>query len=111
MRHYIKTAISFAGSGMTQVKFEGNNIEVDAHIIGEALGIDPARVQAGIREGTITSLCERGIDEDDGTYRLSFYTEHKRLRMIVDQTGAVVQRSTVTSADRPLSPNFRKPGI
>lgn len=57
---------------MTGVKFENGAIEVDARVIGGPLGIAPEEVQAALREGTITSLCERGIEEDAGSYRLSF---------------------------------------
>jgi len=96
---------------MTGVKFENGAIEVDARVIGGPLGIAPQEVQAALREGTITSLCERGIEEDAGSYRLSFFTAHKRLRIIVDESGALIRRSTVSSPDRPLASSFRKPGI
>jgi len=96
---------------MTQVRFEDGGIEVDARLIGKALGIGPELVQAGLREGSITSLCERGIDEDAGSYRLSFYTRHRRLRLVVDEAGELLRASTVGSEDRPLPPSFHKPGV
>jgi hypothetical protein len=95
---------------MTPVRFENGDVEVDARTIGEGLGMAPELVQAGLKEGTITSLCERGIDDDAGSYRLSFFTQHRRLRMIVDGTGDLIRCSTVGSPDQPLPASYRKPG-
>jgi len=96
---------------MAPVRFENGDVEVDARTIGEALGMAPGLVQTAIREGTITSQCERGVDEDAGSYRLSFFTQHRRLRLVVDEAGEVIRRSTVGSPDQPLPASYRKPGI
>ena len=39
--------------------------EIDV-IVVKGLGIEPPLVLQGIRGGWITSLCERGVDEDEG---------------------------------------------
>ena len=80
---------------MTTIKFEDGALEVDATIIGQCLGIEPARIPGLMREGKITSLCERGIDSDAGRYRLTFFYENARCRLVVDETGSVVQRSII----------------
>jgi hypothetical protein len=93
-----------------RVTFENGAIEVDAALIAERFGIEPGLVQAHMQDGHITSLCERGIDEDAGTYRLSFFTKHKRVRLVVDAAGNVLRISALGSPDRPLPASFRKPG-
>jgi uncharacterized protein DUF6522 len=97
------------GLAMTTIEFEEGALKVDATIIGQSLGIEPARVQGLMREGKITSLCERGMDDDAGRYRLTFFYESKRFRLVVDDAGNVVQRSTVDFGDRRLLNTIRKP--
>jgi hypothetical protein len=63
-----------------------------------------------MREGKITSLCERGVDEDAGRYRLTFFFEHRRLHLIVDEGGNIIQRSTLDFGDRQLPPSMHKLG-
>lgn len=95
---------------MPPIRFEDEAIEIDVAIIANGLGIEPGLVQAQMQAGKITSLCERGIDDDAGTFRLSFFTEHKRLRVIVNEDGTVIRRTTLASPDRPLPASARRPG-
>ena len=78
---------------MSSVKFEEGAVCIDATIIAEGLAIQPALVQPLIRKGTLTSLCERGLDRDAGKFRLTFFHGRRRLRLIVDAGGNVVERS------------------
>ena len=93
---------------MGMIEFEESAIQVDATIVGEGLGIEPSRVQAHMREGKVTSLCERGVDEDIGRHRLTFFCGSRRFRLIVDEAGNVVQRSLVNFSDHPLPASERK---
>ena len=95
---------------MPRIEFESGEIQVDATIIGDGLGIEPALVQAHMRDGKITSLCERGADEDEGRYRLTFFSASRRFRLIVDGMGNVVRRSAIDFSDRPLPASAHKPG-
>lgn len=95
---------------MVMIEFEEGAIQVEAKIVAEGLGIAPSLVQERMREGKITSLCERGIDEDHGRYRLTFFSESRRFRLVVDETGNVVQRSTIDFGDRILPAPMRRPG-
>ena len=38
----------------------------------------------------ISVLCERGTGEDAGRYRASFYFEGRRVRLVVDADGQVI---------------------
>jgi hypothetical protein len=94
---------------MPIIEFEEGSVQVDATIIAEGLGIEPSLVHERMREGKITSLCERGIDEDNGLYRLTFFSENRRFRLVVDERGNVVKRSAIEFSDRPLPISARKP--
>ncbi|MBN8849667.1 MAG: hypothetical protein J0I73_16465 [Sphingomonas sp.] len=86
---------------MKKVRFDNGAVEVDAALIAAGLGIAPEQVQADMRAGRITSACERGVDEDAGTFRLSFFAGNRRLRLTVDAGGELIRRSTVTTGDPP----------
>jgi hypothetical protein len=77
-------------------------IQVDASIVGQGLELEPSEVQSLMREGAITSSCERGIEDDAGRYRLIFFYKSRRLRLISDEAGRVIQRSTIEFGNRPL---------
>lgn len=76
---------------MNSVEFEGGAICVDASVIAEGLGLKPEDVQLLMRNGSITSVCERGEDEDAGRYRLTFFHQRRRLQLVVSETGAVIE--------------------
>lgn len=86
---------------MAAIGFGDGEVEVDAALVAEALDLTPAQLQALLREGAVTSRCERGVDEDAGRWRLTFYLGGRRLRLIVNETGAVLRRSLVDVGDRP----------
>ena len=95
---------------MALVEFEDGAIQVDVAGVAKGLGIEPPLVQEGMREGRITSLCERGVDEDQGRYRVTFFSENRRFRLTIDNEGNVVQRSAVDFGERGLPASARKPG-
>lgn len=77
---------------MSAVVFEGGEFSVDAAEIAKGLRIHPAKMLAGMRQRRITSLCERGIDEDAGRYRLTFFYARRRFRLVVDEAGTIIER-------------------
>lgn len=92
------------------IEFEDGAIQVDVAIVAKGLRIEPSLVQERMRDGKITTLCERGIDDDEGLHRLSFFSENRRFRLVVDQDGNVVRRSAVDFGDRGLPASARRPG-
>jgi hypothetical protein len=90
------------------IRFEADAIEIDAATIAEALDIDPSLVPQHIRDGSLTTRCERGVDSDEGRYRLTFFTERQRVRLIVDAAGNVLQRSTINFGEHPTGRPFRR---
>ncbi len=94
---------------MPMIEFEDGAVQIDATIIAEGFGIEPSQVQARMREGKITSRYERGVDEDAGRHRITFFSDNRRLSLTVDEAGNVVQRSVVDFGDHPAPPGLRRP--
>ena len=95
---------------MKSIQFEQGAIEIDATIVAEGLGIVPDLLMERLRESKITSLCERGIDADHGRYRLTFFSDNRRLRLVVDQNGVIIQRSAIDFGAQPLPAAAHRPG-
>ena len=96
---------------MTQeIVFQEGAIEVDARVLARGLGVDVASLQEFMREGKITNLCERGVDNDLGLHCLTFFYGNRRLRLGVGQAGNVIWQSTIDFGDHPLPAAMHKPG-
>jgi hypothetical protein len=95
---------------MKTIEFEDGAVQVDASVVAEGLGIALPLFRQQMQAGRITSLSERGIDADLGRHRLTFFSEHRRFRLVVDESGAIIQRSALDFGDSPLPHSARKPG-
>jgi hypothetical protein len=95
---------------MKPIEFENGAVQIDAAIVAEGLGLALPLLQREMRAGKITSFAERGVDADSGRHRLTFLSEHRRFRIVVDQTGAIIQRSALDFGDSALPKSVRKPG-
>jgi hypothetical protein len=93
---------------MAIVEFEDRTLCIDAAVIGQGLNVEASLVQVRMREGKITVLCERGVDEDAGRYRMTFFHENRRFRLVVDEKGNAIQRSTVDFGDRQLPTSMHR---
>jgi len=78
---------------MNTVVFEEGAVSIDA-AIAEGLAIEPALVQPLMHEGKITSLYKRDANEDAGRHRLTFFHKKRCLRLVIDATGNILERST-----------------
>jgi hypothetical protein len=95
---------------MKPIEFENGEVQIDASIVAAGLGVTLPLLQEGMRAGRITSLAERGVDADMGRHRLTFFSEHRRFRVVVDASGAIIQRSALDFGDGSLPKSVRKPG-
>ena len=99
------------GAGiMKPIEFENGEVQIDASIVADGLGVTLPLLQQGMRAGRITSLAERGIDADLGRHRLTFFSARRRFRLVVDASGAIIQRSTLDFGDVSLPKSVRRPG-
>jgi hypothetical protein len=67
-------------------------IDIDARIVAESLGIAPEDVEPARKAGSLTTLCERGTGSDAGLVRVTFYLGKRRLRLLVDASGSVLEQ-------------------
>lgn len=95
---------------MKPIEFEDGAVQVDASVVAEGLGIALPLLRQQMQSGQITSLSERGTDADLGRHRLTFFSKHRRFRLVVDDSGAIIQRSALDFGDAPLPSSLRKPG-
>ena len=75
---------------------------IDATLIGELLNIPAAEIPALMRNNSITSICESGIDKDQGTFRLNLFHRGRHARLRVDATGRILKRSIIDFGEQPL---------
>jgi hypothetical protein len=94
----------------TAIKIDDGAVEIDASIVGAGLGLEPKEVLSLMRAKEITSVCEHGVDDDAGRYRLTFFYKGRRLRLIVNDCGRLVRRSTIDFGDRPLPARMHRTG-
>ena len=95
---------------MKPIEFENGEVQIDASIVAAGLGVTLPLLLEGMRAGRIAGLAERGVDADLGRHRLSFFSEHRRFRVVVDASGAIIQRSALDFGDASLPKSARKPG-
>jgi hypothetical protein len=94
---------------MAHISLVKSGVEIDAARLGEWLGIAAVEVMNRIRDGAITSRYEKGLDEDEGRHRITFFTQNCRLRVVVDQDGSVLRKDRIDFGRRPLASALRRP--
>lgn len=78
---------------MTAVTRDGETFVIEAPVLAAALGWTEDAVRAGMRDGTITSRCETGLDADAGRWRLTFHHEGRACRFVVDAVGNILAQA------------------
>ncbi len=66
---------------------ETEHVEIDGALVARGLGLALGEFQKLMDHRKVTVLCERGVGEDAGLYRASFYHDGKRVRLVVDGSG------------------------
>lgn len=70
------------------------SVEVDGALVARHLGLDVATFRQLMDQRRIAVLCERGTGEDAGRYRATFYHGERRVRIVVDASGRVLDPLT-----------------
>jgi hypothetical protein len=94
----------------TSIELQADGFQVDASLVAEGLGVEVSRVPALLRSGEITSVCERGVGDDEGRYRLTFFHRGKRLRLVIDEGCRLIRRSIIDFGDHPRPVRARGAG-
>jgi Family of unknown function (DUF6522) len=91
------------------IEFHADYFVVDAALVGELLHLPPSRIQTLMHSGSITSACERGVDEHAVELRLNFFYRNRRARVLTDLKGRILRKSAVDFGDRPISSARQRP--
>lgn len=75
------------------------DIEIDGALVAQGLGLEVADFRELMTRRKVGVLCERGTGEDAGLYRASFYHDGRRVRLVVDAEGRVVDHPTQSIPD------------
>lgn len=86
---------------MTGVERNTSDFVIDAALLGEAFGLPQSEIKARMRDGSITSRCETGVDKDAGSWRLTFHHAGRACRFVVDEAGNILTRATFPIKTRP----------
>lgn len=66
-------------------------IEIDGALVARGLGLEPGDFRQLMEERKVALLCERGVGEDAGLYRATFYYRERRFRAVLESDGRIVQ--------------------
>lgn len=97
-------------SSTPDIEISDGTFVVNAARLGELLDIPASRVPILMREQAITSVCELGVDENEGEFRLTFFYRNRRARLSMDPKGRIIRRSTIDFGDRPVPNVLHRPG-
>lgn len=67
------------------------SIEIDGAFVARGLDLEVVDFRRLMSQGKVAVLCERGVGEDAGLFRASFYHDGKRVRLVVDAQGNPVE--------------------
>ena len=93
---------------MDTIRILEGTFEVDASLLARALDISPSSIPRLLRNGAITSRCERGVNDDEGRSRLTFFHGGRRVRIVVDEEGRVLKLSIIDFGERSLPSSLRQ---
>jgi hypothetical protein len=85
---------------VTNVDVGSDGFIVDAGLVAKAFALTEADVQKLMKSGGMTSRCEKGVDEDEGRWRLTFFHQDRALRLTLDGSGQILSQSTFNAPRR-----------
>ncbi len=84
-----------------EVEIKGDEVTIDAQTLSKLFGnISPLRAQELIRDGKISILFERGIEEDRGRIRISFTYADEGVRLTCDSAGTILSAEKLEVVDK-----------
>ncbi|HET6629801.1 MAG TPA: DUF6522 family protein [Woeseiaceae bacterium] len=85
------------------VDVEDDGFVVDLALLARLLDVPASDVQALMREGRITSRCEKGVGEHNDQFRLTFFYGNRRACVRVDPSGRVLTQSVIDFGSKAAS--------
>ena len=90
-------------SDLGGIDAEDGGFVVDVALLAQLLVVSASDVPALMREGRITSLCEKGAGEHADQFRLTFFHGNRRARVRVDRSGRILGRAVIDFASKAAS--------
>lgn len=88
---------------MTQVDRDGTGFVVPVTLLAEAFGLPESQLRQAMRDGTLTSTCEAGVDADAGRWRLTFRYANRACRYTVDDGGTILSTARFPVRKQPFT--------
>ncbi len=79
---------------MSQISFADQTIQIDATLIASGLRMSQEALRTAMQEGHVTRTVEKGEGDDAGRFRVTFYSPTRRLRLLFDAAGTILQTSS-----------------
>ncbi|MEM8552953.1 MAG: DUF6522 family protein [Pseudomonadota bacterium] len=73
------------------VEITDTEVTVPAETLAALFGIPEHTLREVMRTGDMTGRFEKGVDEDEGNYRLTFRYAGRRLRLTCDRAGNITR--------------------
>ena len=67
------------------------SVEIDGALVARKLGLEAEVLRQLMHDRKVSVLCERGVGEDAGLYRATFYFQERRFRAVLESSGRIVQ--------------------
>ena len=90
-------------SDSSVIDVEGGGFVVDVDFLARLLDLPASDIRSLMREGRITSLCEKGVREHADQFRLTFYHGNRRACVRVDPSGRILARSVIDFGSKAAS--------
>lgn len=90
---------------MTSVEIGEDGFVVDAEVIAAAFRIATSEVQNLMQSKAITSRCEKGVGEDEGRWRLTFFHNNRAFRLTVDDKNQILSRAQFDAPHQRVGQN------
>ena len=101
-----RSIVAVDGERGTAMAQQDEDFEIDAADLAPLLKLKPAQVAPLMRRRQITAVCEKGIGDDEGLFRLTFFHGSTRARLVIGPGGRILKRSAVHFAGSVQSPGL-----
>lgn len=78
---------------MTQVELDGSDFVVSAALLAQAFKVTEDGIRQAMRDGSLASICEAGVDADAGRWCLTFRHAGRACRFTVDEAYTILSTS------------------
>ena len=86
--------------------FIDGDVTIDAAALAPRLGLSIETLKKEMAKGLVTSIVERGIDDDSGRTRLTFRYGARIWRLVIETDGRLVENAMLAVAPSSMNGRF-----